>query len=502
MAIRNHFVLVLCFLLALTALAAAAEVQLTALTLQAGNPVDINFAKTIRAPSRATMQASLLYDSGQTSVKLSFEKMEPAVLFAGDISAFVLWAVTIDGTAENLGEVVVDKRDASGSAQYNTGKRVLALMVTAEPFATTTKPAELVIFTSGEVRAKLVQNTPFAFKNFQTDVKFALDSISGVQYNDTTPVAVKQAKKALEIAERINAAAVNPKAMDGAKSAFAKAESLAGNKKAMADSARVAAQLAAQAIKDTIRANEAKAAAEAEAKRLAEKAALEQRAVSAEGESQRIAQQLKEVEVQRQALAAESANLAKLTEKLAAEKDIMAAERDAVKADRDAVKADRDKVAAERDAVAAEREAIKKERDDLAGMLKGALSSVAETTETARGVVVSLSGILFDVGKATLKPASQLTVAKLAGILMVFPNLNLSIEGYTDSTGSSELNMRLSMERARSVYEFLMGQGFSSSRMKYQGFGPENPVAPNDTEANRAKNRRVEVVLTQAVKIP
>jgi outer membrane protein OmpA-like peptidoglycan-associated protein len=530
MAIRNRVILFLAVLLASTAIVAAAEVKLTALTLQAGNPVDINFAKTDRAPSRATMQASLLYDNGQTSVKLSFQKMEPAVLFAGDISAYVLWAVTIDGTAENLGEVVVDKKDASGAAQYYTGKRVLALMATAEPFATTTRPTELVLFTSGEARAKLVQNTPFAFKNFQTDAKPALDSISGIQYNDTIPVAVKQAKKALEIAEKINAAAVNPKAVDGAKAAFAKAQASGGNKKAMADSARVATQLAAQAIKEATKANEAKAAAEAETKRLAEKAALEQRATSAEGESQRIAQQLKEVEVQRLALAMESANLAKLTEKLATEKDTMAAERDAVKADRDtvkadrdkvaaekyamaaerdavkadrdSVKADRDKVAAERDAVAAEREAIKKERDELAGMLKGALSSVAETTETARGVIVSLSGILFDVGKATLKPASQLTVAKLAGILMVFPKMNLSIEGYTDSTGSSELNMRLSMERARSVYEFLMGQGFSSSRMKYQGFGPENPVAPNDTEANRAKNRRVEVVLTQAGKEP
>ena len=495
MSKRRIAALTLAFLLASPVLVTAAEVQLTALTLQAGNPVDINFAKTSRAPSRATMQASLLYDSGQTAVKLSFQKMEPAVLFAGDISAYVLWAVTIDGTAENLGEVVVDKKDASGSPQYFTGKRVFALMVTAEPFATTTRPTELILFTSGEVRAKLVQNTPFSFKNFQTDAKPALDSISGIQYNDTTPVAVKQAKKALEIAEKINAAAVNPKAMDGAKSAFAKAQSSAGNKKAMADLARVAAQMAAQAIKDTIKANEAKAAAEAEAKRLAEKATLEQRATSAEGESQRIAQQLKEVEVQRQALAMESANLARLTERLAAEKDAIAAERDTIKADRDAVKADRDKVAAER-------EAIKKERDDLAGMLKGALSSVAETTETARGVIVSLSGILFDVGKATLKPASQHTVAKLAGILMVFPNMNLSIEGYTDSTGSSELNMRLSADRARAVYEFLMGQGIANSRMKYQGFGPENPVAPNDTEANRSKNRRVEVVLTQAVKIP
>ena len=131
-------------------------------------------------------------------------------------------------------------------------------------------------------------------------------------------------------------------------------------------------------------------------------------------------------------------------------------------------------------------------------MLKNALSSVAETTDSARGVVGSLSGILFDVGQATLKTTSQISVAKLAGILMVFPHMNLSIEGYTDATGSRETNMRLSMERARTVYEFLMVQGISSDRMKYQGFGPENPVAPNDTEANRTRNRRVEVVLTQA----
>ncbi|MCX6569226.1 MAG: OmpA family protein [Candidatus Aminicenantes bacterium] len=501
MSKRNLAVFALAILLASSALSGA-EVKLTALTLQAGKTFDVNFAKTSRAPSQATMQATLLYDNGQASVKLSFQKMEPAILFAGDISAFVLWAVTIDGSTENLGEVVADKKSASGSLQGFTGKKVFALMVTAEPFATVTRPTELVLFVSGEVGGPNVQNTPFSFTAFSTDYKPALDSISGIQYNDPTPAAVKQASKAIEIAKKLNAAAVNPKAMDGATVAFGKAMAAAGNKKVMADQARVAAQMASQAIKDTIKANEVKVAAEAEAKRQAEKAALVQRATSAEGESQRIAQELKEVQVQREALAGETKNLALLTEKLTAEKDVLAADRDAVKADRDAVKSERDKVAAERDAVKAEREAIKKERDDLAGMLKGALSSVADTTETARGVIVSLSGILFDVGKATLKPASQLSVAKLAGILMVFPNMNLSIEGYTDSTGTNELNMRLSADRARSVYEFLMGQGISNSRMRYQGFGPDNPVAPNDTEANRAKNRRVEVVLTQAAKIP
>ncbi len=475
-------------ILVISSALAAAEVRLTALTFQAGKTVDLNFVKTSRAPSRAAMQATILYDNGQASVKLSYQKMEPAVLFAGDISAYVLWAVTLDGSTENLGEIIADKKSASGSLQGYTGKKVFALMVTAEPFATVTRPTEIVLFFSGEVGGMNIQNTPFTFKNFTTDYKPAIDSISSVQYNDRIPAAIKQAKKALEIAEKINAAEVNPKAIDGAKAAFAKAQASTRDKKAMADQARVAAQLAAQAIKDTVKANEDKAAAEAEAKRLAEKITLEARATTAEGESQRIAQELKEVQVQREALASETKNLALLTEKLTAEKDAIAAERDTVKA--------------ERDKVAADREAIRKERDDLAGMLKGALSSVADTTETARGVIVSLSGILFDVGKATLKPASQLSVAKLAGILMVFPNMNLSIEGYTDSTGTNELNMRLSADRARSVYEFLMGQGISNSRMRYQGFGPDNPVAPNDTEFNRSKNRRVEVVLTQAVKAP
>lgn len=477
---RRHFAAFALIILAASSVLAAAEISLTALTLQPGKTFDLSFAKTSRAPSGASMQATIGYDNGQASVKLTYKKMEPAVLFAGDITAYVLWAVVPDGTAENLGEVIADKKSASGFLQAYTGKKTFALMVTAEPFATVTRPTELVIFLSGQVQGLGLANTPFAFKEFSTDFKPAIESISGIQYNDPTPAAVKQARKAMEIAGRLNAAEINPKAMDGAQVAYGKAMATK-DKKVMADQARVAVQLASQAIKDTVKAAEAKAAAEAEAKRLAERAALEERAATAESEADRIARELREVRAQREALASESATLAKQTETLAAERDALTKERDALATDRDA---------------------IKKERDELAGMLKGALSSVAETTETARGVIVSLAGILFDVGKATLKPASQLTVAKLAGILMVFPRMNLSVEGYTDSTGSAELNMKLSVDRARAVYDFLLAQGISSDRMKYQGFGPENPVAPNDTEVNRARNRRVEVVLTQAVRRP
>jgi len=483
MSQRKRVIPVLAVLLASSALAAT-EIQLTALLIPQGKTFDMMFSRTSRAPSKATMAATVKMEKTQASIDLRFEKMEPAVLFAGDMSAYVLWAVAIDGTADNLGEVFVDRKDCSGSQPFFTTKKIFALIVTAEPYAASNRPTEVVLFSSGSVVVSGVRNTPFTFKDFQTGPKPALESISGFQYSDDTPVAYRQARKVMEVADKMNAAEVNPSAMRDAKTAYANAENAAkarSGKKPITDFSRLAVQLASQAIRDTVRANEAKAAAEAEAKRQAEKAALEQRAQAAETEAQRVSRELKEVETQRAALAQESRELAQ---------------------QRDAFAADRDRVAAERDNVAYERESIKKERDELAGMLKGALSKVAETNETARGVIVSLPGILFDLNKATLKLPSQLTIAKLAGILTVFQNMNLSIEGYTDSTGTDELNMKLSADRARAVYDFLRDQGIPEYRMRYQGFGPANPVAPNDTEFNRSKNRRVEVVLTQATKTP
>ncbi len=277
MSKRLSVLLAFAVLLVSSALAAA-EVRLTALTLPSGKTFELNFARTSRAPSGASMQATIGFDKGQASIQAGYKKMEPAVLFAGDIAAYVLWAVTPDGTVENLGEVIADKKSASGSLQAFTGKRTFALMVTAEPFATVARPTELVMFVSGQVQGSGIANTPFTFKDFTTSYKPALDSISGIQYNDPTPAAVKQATKAIEIAGRLNAAAVNPKAMDGARIAFGKAMASTGDKRVMADQARVAVQLASQAIKDTVKANEAKAAAEVETRRLAEKAALEERA--------------------------------------------------------------------------------------------------------------------------------------------------------------------------------------------------------------------------------
>jgi outer membrane protein OmpA-like peptidoglycan-associated protein len=484
MSSRNRAIVFLFIFIASAALVAAAEIRLTALTLRANTPITVNFVRTNRAPGRSGLSASLDVIGGQSVIDLKFQRMEPAVLFAGDITTFVLWAVSIDGTVDNLGDLVVENKSSSGSQRFTTPRRVFALMLTAEPFAAVRRPTEYVLFRSGEVGMKNITNTPFTFANFATGPKPALDSIAMIQYNDSTPATFRQAQKVLQSAWDMKAAEVDPKAVKDAEQSLGEAESLLksrGNKKTISDLSRIAAQKASKAILAKIEADEAKAAAEAEAKRLAERAALEQRANTAESESERIARELKEVEAQKAALAQESQSLANELTKLAADKEALARERDVL---------------------AADREKIKKERDELAGMLKGALSSVAETNETARGVVVNLPGILFDVGESTLTLPAQLTVAKLAGILMVFQNMKLSVEGHTDSTGSLELNMKLSEDRARAVYAFLRGQGIPESRMRYEGFGPNRPVAPNDVEFNRAKNRRVEVVLTEIQRAP
>ena len=140
---------------------------------------------------------------------------------------------------------------------------------------------------------------------------------------------------------------------------------------------------------------------------------------------------------------------------------------------------------------------LAREKEDLSARLQGALSQVADTQNTARGMVVSLPDILFDTNEATLKTEAKVVIAKLAGILLIMPDLNLRIEGHTDSTGSADYNQVLSERRAASVRDFLAGQGIDARRMVAVGYGMTRPVGDNATSAGRAKNRRVEIVIAE-----
>jgi outer membrane protein OmpA-like peptidoglycan-associated protein len=140
---------------------------------------------------------------------------------------------------------------------------------------------------------------------------------------------------------------------------------------------------------------------------------------------------------------------------------------------------------------------LRTEKVLLQDRLQSALSEVADTRESARGFIVNLPDILFDVGEATLKPAATTALAKLAGILLIMQDLNLRVEGHTDSTGTASFNLRLSERRADSVFDFLAEQGIPSNRMKTAGYGIERPIASNATADGRSKNRRVEIVIAK-----
>jgi outer membrane protein OmpA-like peptidoglycan-associated protein len=124
------------------------------------------------------------------------------------------------------------------------------------------------------------------------------------------------------------------------------------------------------------------------------------------------------------------------------------------------------------------------------------LNQVLETKDTARGLIVSMPDVLFDTGKSDLKSTARERLAKVAGILIAYPDIHVEIDGYTDSTGSLELNERLSQERADAVRSYLSSQGVNSSAITTQGFGPSQPIASNDTASGRQQNRRVELVVS------
>jgi len=156
--------------------------------------------------------------------------------------------------------------------------------------------------------------------------------------------------------------------------------------------------------------------------------------------------------------------------------------------------------AAERELGAAARAtAAIAEANALRSQLRAQLNSIVETRETARGLIVNLSGLLFDTGKYALKPVMREKLAKISGIVEAHPGLTLRVEGYTDSVGGDDLNQRLSERRAGSVRDYLVSQGVPPSFISAAGFGKARPVASNTTAAGRQLNRRVEIVVSGSI---
>jgi outer membrane protein OmpA-like peptidoglycan-associated protein len=204
---------------------------------------------------------------------------------------------------------------------------------------------------------------------------------------------------------------------------------------------------------------------------------------------------------QREAAAAAQASQAD-DERAAAERERRRAERAKEEADATAQRALEAKRAAdEQRAAEAERarQAVTQAEQDKARLreqLREQLNAVLETRETARGLIVNMSDVLFDSGKYSLKPGAREKLAKISGILLGHPGLQLQVEGHTDSVGSDDFNQRLSEDRADTVRSYLLAQGVPLEAVTARGFGKEQPVASNNTASGRQLNRRVELVVS------
>ncbi len=124
------------------------------------------------------------------------------------------------------------------------------------------------------------------------------------------------------------------------------------------------------------------------------------------------------------------------------------------------------------------------------------LNSILQTRDSARGLIVNMSDVLFDTGSSTLKPGAREKLAKISGVVLAHPGLNLQVEGHTDSVGSDDMNQQLSERRAGSVRDYLVQEGVPEAAVTSRGFGKTQPVASNDTAEGRQRNRRVELVVT------
>ena len=465
------------------------------------------------------LTAEVEFKEGQGQIDVSFGGMKPAVLFGGDVTSYVLWAVTREGKAANLGELWV--REAKGDEDYTTGLKEFALLVTAETYPLVDQPSELVIFYSLPTTERTARNTEFVFSSFAPAPARERESIAEVPYTREGALDLQQAQKAYELAARDDAEGYAPKLMSEAAITLAQATNLATRSnlgKELRDYARRTVALASEAIRTTGRKKEAERLEREIAQRRVEMEALASRAATAEeqasmAEQQAAAAQRQTAEAERQAQAAQAqaaeierqraeletrmADARLAMERLSSERSALAAETTRLETEKGQLESSMASLREERAALIAEREQLAAEKQRLSERLKGALDQVANTQESARGMIVNLPDILFDTNEATLKPDAKFTLAKLAGILLIMPELNLRSEGHTDSTGSAEYNQRLSERRATSVDEFLAEQGIASGRMTAAGYGQDRPIADNATKQGRAKNRRVEIVIAE-----
>ena len=461
-------------------------------------------------------------EKGYIEIDARFRKMQPATRFGPEYLTYVMWAITPEGRAKNLGEVQIDDDDAR--IQVTTEFQAFALIVTAEPYFAVTQPSDVVVM-ENVVR----EDTKGKVETVQA--KYELLKRGSYLMNQNANFKVKPLEPGapLDLAEARNAVALARLAGADryAGDSFAKAQKLlndaevAREKRRRGNEVMMPARQAAQTAEDArlialqrqeeeFQAQERARAAQREREAIdraqaeRERAQVERERAQAERE-RALAEETKRRQAELDAQTAAAARAAAERERLEIERsrqDALKAQAEAehARAAADAARqaADAAKLAADAEAQQARAQArqAEQEKNALRERLREQLSVILETRETARGLIVNVSDVLFDTAKATLKPGAREKLARVAGILASHPDLKIEVEGHTDSVGGDDYNQRLSERRAESVRSYLVEQKIPPTALDAEGFGESRPVATNATPAGRQQNRRVELVVS------
>ncbi len=450
---------------------------------------------------------------GAIEIEAEFGNLDKPTTFGNEYLTYILWAISPEGRAVNLGEVLVGDNHRS-KLQVTTDLQAFALIVTAEPYYAVRQPSNVVVLenvvrqdtkgTTEAVNAKyelmerggyiptgykfdpVVSNAKLPLEFFEARnalriaqsegaERYASDSyqhalklmnnadVYATEKNVPRKPLIAVAREAVQTAE--DARAISVKKMDDERQETERQASADAQAKSQGQ-ADDATRQKEQAQSDTVRAQAAKTQAESDA--------ANAQASKAQAESDAARARTEAADAQ-SATAKARADMA--DSQAASATALSAAQADAEKSRLAAQQAEADKVA-------------------MRTKLSEQLNKILQTRDTARGLIVSMSDVLFDTGKYSLKPGAREKLAKVAGILLAYPGLNIEVGGYTDNVGGDAMNQTLSENRAGSVRDYLVQQGVATNSVSARGFGNTLPVSSNGNSAGRQQNRRVELLVS------
>ena len=395
---------------------------------------------------------------GRLVIDAKFEGLRPANSFGVEYLTYVIWAITPEGRPSNLGEILPD--GSKSEISVTTPLQSFGLIVTAEPYYAVTMPSDIVVMQNFVLEDKTQGIIEQVNAHYSLLPRGAYTQTAGqhsvlhpITRNEAWPLELYEAINAVQIAEASGADKYAPDTLATAKQNLQNAQDLEEHNSRQKDLiaySRAAVQTAEDARIMTIR--KKRAEDEANAKQQAQDAQLAAAQAQADANQQ-------------------------------------AAER--ARADARAAEAEAQAARAHQ-----QTQQANDQTEEMRERLKAQLNQVLATRETARGLIVNMSDVLFDFNKYTLKPEAREKLAKVSGILLAYPGLSLQVEGYTDNIGSDDYNQKLSEERAGVVRDYLVTQGVAQNNISAAGYGKNSPVADNSSNDGRAQNRRVEMVVS------